>query len=200
MKHSRQGDPLDALWEKAVVMAFGRGETVFHRGDTVSGLWRVQKGTLRLFRVLEDGQELLLYRPKSGDIIAEASMFAEQYGCSLSAVSECELQFVNKPVVLGLLRQDHETAERFMALMGHHIMRLRTRLEVRNIRSARERVLKLFQIEANADGVLTLSGSLKDIAAEIGLSHEAFYRALAQLEAAELIERRPGQIVVRSSP
>jgi hypothetical protein len=36
-----------------------------------------------------------------------------------------------------------------------------------------------------------------ELASEIGLSHEALYRALAALEAAGAIDRLPGKIVLR---
>jgi CRP/FNR family transcriptional regulator, dissimilatory nitrate respiration regulator len=38
------------------------------------------------------------------------------------------------------------------------------------------------------------SGTLKDIAAELGLTHEAFYRTLADMSADGEIERRKGTI------
>ena len=67
-----------------------------------------------------------------------------------------------------------------MAILAHEIMNLRTRLEQRNIRSARDRVRHFLALNAGTDGrTVLLRGTLKDLAAELGLAHEAFYRALA---------------------
>ena len=86
-----------------------------------------------------------------------------------------------------------------MALLAREIMRLRTRLEQRNIRSARERVLHFLALDAGADGrTVRLRRTLKELAAELGLTHEAFYRALADLAADGEIERRKNKIVLRS--
>lgn len=41
---------------------------------------------------------------------------------------------------------------------------------------------------------VSLSGTLKDIAAELGLTHEALYRTLADMSADGEIERRKGTI------
>ena len=49
----------------------------------------------------------------------------------------------------------------------------------------------------NADRVgrtVSLSGTLKDIAAELGLTHEALYRTLADMSADGEIERRKATI------
>ena len=70
-------------------------------------------------------------------------------------------------------------------------MTLRTRLEQRNIRSARERVRHFLALNAGEDGrTVDLSGAtLKEVAAELGLSHEALYRTLSALERAGEITR-----------
>jgi CRP-like cAMP-binding protein len=52
-------------------------------------------------------------------------------------------------------------------------------------------------LNASADGrVVTLSGSLKDFSAEIGLTHEALYRTLAALERNGEIKRGKGKIIL----
>jgi len=78
-------------------------------------------------------------------------------------------------------------------------MNLRTRIEQRNIRSARERVRHYLALNVGADGrTVELAGTLKDLAAELGLSHEALYRALAALERAGAIKRGKGKIALAS--
>ena len=76
-------------------------------------------------------------------------------------------------------------------------MNLRTRIEQRNIRSARERVRHYLALNAGADGrTVALAGTLKDLAAELGLTHEALYRTLAALERSGAIKRGKGKIVL----
>jgi DNA-binding IclR family transcriptional regulator len=59
---------------------------------------------------------------------------------------------------------------------------LRSRLENRQIRSARERILQFLRLRCDPEGMWRREGSLKHLAEEIGLTHEALYRALAALE------------------
>jgi DNA-binding MarR family transcriptional regulator len=76
-------------------------------------------------------------------------------------------------------------------------MGLRTRLAQRNIRSARERVRHFLALNAGADGcTVELRGTVKDLAEEVGLTHEALYRTLAALERAGEIKRTQGKITL----
>src|ERR1017187_10310014 len=77
----------------------------------------------------------------------------------------------------------------------------RSRIEQRNIRSARERVRHFLKVNAGADGrTVDLQGTLKDLAAELGLTHEALYRNLAALERSGEIKRAKGKIPLAQVP
>ena len=86
-------------------------------------------------------------------------------------------------------------------MLARQVMALRTRLEQRNIQSARERVRHYLAVNADASGrTVAISGTLKDIAGELGLTHEAFYRTLSDMVAEGEIERRKGTIKLKKSP
>src|SRR5664280_172408 len=71
------------------------------------------------------------------------------------------------------------------------------RIYQRNIRSARERVRHFLSVNAGADGrTVDLQGTLKDLAAELGLTHEALYRTLAKLERSGEIKRAKRKITL----
>jgi CRP-like cAMP-binding protein len=78
------------------------------------------------------------------------------------------------------------------------VVALRTRLEQRNIQSARERIGHFLTLNLAADGqTVELSGTLKELAADLGLTHEALYRTLALMEDDHEISRAEGKIIVR---
>lgn len=65
----------------------------------------------------------------------------------------------------------------------------RQRYELKQIRSAPERLLQRLRLGCDETGVFRIEGSLKEMAAELGLTHEALYRALASLSRDGRIER-----------
>jgi CRP-like cAMP-binding protein len=78
-------------------------------------------------------------------------------------------------------------------------MNLRTRLERRNIRGARDRVRHFLAFNTGPDErTVVLHRTLKDLAAELGLTHEALYRALADLATDGEIKRFKNKIVLRN--
>ncbi|WP_395021370.1 helix-turn-helix domain-containing protein [Dongia sp.] len=83
--------------------------------------------------------------------------------------------------------------------MARQLHRARQRIELRNIRSAAERILHFLELEADRQGRVMVEGALQDFAAELGLTREAFYRALAALERKRRIRRDAGSIMIKNT-
>jgi CRP/FNR family transcriptional regulator, dissimilatory nitrate respiration regulator len=98
------------------------------------------------------------------------------------------------------LRTDAALAEALMARLARQLQELRARMELRNIRSARERVLQYLRLRAGVHGrSIAVEGQLQDIAAEIGMTREALYRTLAALEAEGCLMRTEIAILLKKS-
>ena len=188
-------------WFPAAVQAVGvkrkleAGQALFRQGTRTVGLYEVVSGHVRLARVDRAGREAILHLAAAGDTIAEASLFSPTYHCDAIATTAAVVRLYPKAVILAEFERNPKAARAFMAMLGHQVMRLRTRLEQRNIRSARDRVRHYLAVNAGADGrTVVLSGALKELAGEIGLTHEALYRTLSQMTADGEIERLRGRI------
>ena len=156
------------------------GEFLFRVDTKTVGLWEVMAGTIKLVRVEPSGREIVLYSASAGDIVAEASLFSPHHHCDAIATTDAVVRLYPKSAMLPEFQRDPKAAQAFMAMLARQIMSLRTRLEQRNIPSARERVRHYLALNVAANGqTVALSGTLKDLAAELGLTHEALYRTLA---------------------
>jgi CRP-like cAMP-binding protein len=176
------------------------GQTLFRTGARTAGLYEIVKGKVRLVRVDRSGREAVLQAAAPGDTLAEASLFSSTYHCDAIAATDAVVRLYPKAVLLNELERNPKVAQAFAAMLAHQVMALRTRLEQRNIYSARERVRHYLAVNADPSGrVVALSGTLKDVAAELGLTHEALYRTLAEMAADGEIERRKGTIRLKKS-
>src|SRR5206468_11042189 len=102
-----------------------------------------------------------------------------------------------KRELLAAFERTPKAMRAFSAALAHQVMDLRTRIEQRNIRSARERVRHFIKLNAVAGGrVVEVRGTLKELAAELGLTHEALYRTLAVLERSGEIRRNRVKITI----
>jgi CRP-like cAMP-binding protein len=64
------------------------------------------------------------------------------------------------------------------------------------MRSAKERVMLYLGLMADRSGKFEATVAFQDIAAELGLTREAFYRALAALQKDRRIKRREHSILI----
>jgi CRP-like cAMP-binding protein len=172
------------------------GEPLFRLGDKTLGLCEVIAGRVRLARVDHSGREIVLHVAGSGETLAEASLFSPQYHCDAIANTDAIVRVYPKREVLAAFEKNSKAAQAFAETLAHQVMSLRTRVEQR-IRSARERVRHFLMVNVGSDRrTVVLRGTLKDLAAEIGLTHEALYRTLAALERAGEIKRRGEKIML----
>lgn len=173
------------------------GELLFQQGDHAAAIYRVESGRLRLIRRTVDDHLVILHTARRGEFFAEASLFADTYHCDAVAATSSQ---VPKAEVIKVLRADPAFAEAFIARLAHQIQELRARMELRNIRSARERVLQYLRLHSGGyQRSVPVEGELQDIAAELGMSREAFYRALAALEAEGQLARKQSTIILKKS-
>ena len=177
-----------------------RNEVLFRQGDKVTAIYFVELGRLRLERRTFDGRPLILGTTPAGEFFVEGALFADSYRCDAVATEPSRVCVYPKPAVLHALRADPTSAMAFLAHVAHQVMELRQRLELMKVRSAKDRVMLYFELNAGPDGhSVNLRGQLQDIASELGLTREALYRTLASLERVGWIERTGTRIVLKKS-
>jgi len=166
------------------------GETLFFQGDRAFAVFAVRHGRIRLLRHLADGSTVALYVAHDGETFAEAALFSDVYHCDAIADVASEIDIHPKEALSQALDDDRLAAKTFMAHLARQVISLRARLEIRNIRLAEERVIHFLQLAVDDhDLSVTFLRPLKDIASDIGLTHEAFYRTLSKLERSGTITR-----------
>lgn len=187
-----------AIRQSSTLHKLEAGEALFRQGDKASAVFEVEQGRLRLIRHTISNRDVVLHTARSGELLAEAALFADRYHCDAVATVASRVCAYSKHKLLAAFRKDPALAEHFMASLANQVQALRTRLEQRNIRSARERVLHYLMLAAVEDRLtVPLDGTLIDLAAELGLTHEVFYRTLAALEKDGIITRTRSAITLR---
>jgi CRP-like cAMP-binding protein len=173
------------------------GQSLFKQGDPSSVLYEVVSGKVRFSQVNATGREFVLGFASAGDVIGAASLFCAIHLADAVAIERTVVRIYRNSAVLAELDRNPAAARAYMALLIRRIMDLRTRLERRCIPSARDRVRHYLANNAGAvDRTLVLQGTLKDLAAELDLTHEALYRTLSEMQARGEIARHNGRITI----
>lgn len=165
-------------------------EALFRQGTPAQHLYRVRKGRICLVRHTADGHRMTLHVATAGDLFAEGALFAEAYHCDAIADIASEVQFLDKAALRVQLQTDARLAMMLLERVTRQLHRARALAELRNIRSAEARALQHLRLSLPADeSQIRFEQPLAQIATELGLSHEAYYRCLAKLARDGLIER-----------
>jgi CRP-like cAMP-binding protein len=174
------------------------GEALFRQGEATAAIYVVRAGRVRLVRHLDDGSTVALHAALADETLAEAALFAEAYHCDAVAEIASEVAVIPKTELLAALEADPRACMALAEGLASQVRDLRARLELRNIRAATERILCWLRMRATgAPPTVRIDRPWTEIAAEIGLTHEAIYRALAALQRDGRIVRGPDLIVLR---
>ena len=168
---------LSALFRDASSRKLAPAEPLFHTGDPVAQMVLVAGGTALLLRATEAGAPLILQRAQPGQVLAEASAYSPTYHCDGQAgPAGAIILAMPRAQFLAGLASDSTLAESWAAHLARSVQAARFRSELRSLRRAGDR-LALWLAEGNT---LPPRGALQDLAAELGLTREALYRALAR--------------------
>ena len=166
-----------------------RQSTVFGRGDRPQAMFFVLSGEVRLIRRSKSGGEVVLQRTRRG-FLAEASLDQPTYHCDAVAAEPTQLLAVQRKAFTLALAVD-DFRDRWIAHLARELRKVRAHTERLSLKTARERIVHFIETEGEA-GMVDLHQSKKDWAAELGLTHEALYRTLAQME-------RSGELTLEQS-
>ena len=178
-----------AMGGNAALRALRRGEPLFRQDDPAAAVFAVEAGRVRLLRHTSEGSVVTVAVARAGETLAEAALFAERYHCDAVADLPSRVLAYAKPALLAALRADPDLAARFLAVLARQVQSLRARLELRSLRSARQRVLAYLTLEGTDDRPDATPRPVRDLATDLGLTPEALYRTLARLEAVGLVVR-----------
>lgn len=181
---------LQRLGEQARVEHFASDSLLFRRGDATRCVYGIVQGQARLRRYTVEGTALTVHRAFAGDFFAEAALFSDVYHCDGDVLAGTHMARFPKSALQDLMQKDPAFAAAFSHHLASQVQRLRSTLELRTIRSAEDRVMAALSLRLSEGQTrLELNGTWKDFAGEIGLTHEALYRALRRLQSSGRLTR-----------
>jgi CRP-like cAMP-binding protein len=170
---------------------FEKGDYLFHQGKKPEYMFFIVSGEAILSRTSNHGEPTILQRCKGG-FVSEASLLVDAYHCD--SIATHNGQAITLPIKsLRDSLADSKFSMKWVQLLSKEIMRLRTQSERLGLKDIRSKLIHLIETEGK-NGVLTLQSDFKSMAAEIGVTHEALYRAIATLEKEGLLEKHPDSL------
>jgi CRP-like cAMP-binding protein len=182
-------ESLERLFGRRPVRTLARGEPLFRQGQRASAVFLIVRGRLRMVRNLTSGDRITIHTGRTGELFAEGALFSDVYQCEAIAAEPTRVRACGKAEMLAAISESPSAMLTLLQQLTRLLHHARAMRELRNIRSADDRVLQHLCLLASKDGAVVFDRPLLEVAEDLGLTHEAYYRALASLAHVGAIKR-----------
>lgn len=181
-----------SLRESAEWQECDKSTALFSIGESPKFIYFIVHGEARLRRYSPKGMEMVMQRARNS-FLAEASLESAAYHCD-GVVTEpvLALAFPVSDFRIALADCPNFRAKWISHLL-REVRRARGQVERQGLRNAGDRILHYIETECPS-GQLRLSQTKKAWASDLGLTHEALYRALGNLSRQGIL-RVEGQLI-----
>jgi CRP-like cAMP-binding protein len=188
----------------AVPRRYQPGEMIFSEGDSCEGLYVVESGLVKIFKISPSGREQVLTLEGPGGSVAELPVFdGGNYPASASAEQASELLFIRKKDFRSLCLEHREVALKVLRVVSARLRRLVAIVEELSFTTVHHRLASYLLRQAGSQGKRTARGveftftiSNQELASHIGTVRELVSRNLSRLQAAGLIKLDGRTVVI----
>ena len=167
---------INTLFDNAPVRSLAANDLLFRSGSEISSVFLIEDGCIALERHLDNGAVTSLQRARSGELLAEASVYSNTYHCDARAIEHTRYRSLSVKAFREALFGDAMLAEVWAKHLARTVQATRFLSELRGMRTVAER-LDAWLAEY---GALPDKGQWKSLAAELAVSPEALYRELSR--------------------
>jgi len=179
-------EDLEALAAHCVGRRLVRDELLFAEGDPCEGLYIVQAGAVKLFKMADTGREQILVIERAGSTLGELVLFdGGTYPASAAAIKDSSLLFLPKREFLELCRGNSEVAFTVIRTLAWRFRYLTSLVEELSLKEVSHRLARFLRDRALTSGVRTrcsvespLEETNQGIGAEIGTVRDVVSRNL----------------------
>lgn len=162
------------------------GQTLFIQGESAKNMFVVLEGWIKLTRITQAGDEVVVAVYSSGESFGEAAALqGGLYPVSAEAVSDCRLVKVKAKTILTALRTKPELAVAMLSCTFRHLHELVMQIEDIKARSASKRLavflIALLPTDTKKGCSFPLPYEKALIAARLGMKPESLSRAFVKL-------------------
>jgi CRP-like cAMP-binding protein len=196
LPHAGSSALRDSIEMMGTPMSFPRNAEIYGESEPADYLYKVISGTVRTYKVLNDGRRQIgaFYLP--GDIFGLET--SEEHTFSAEAITDSKVLVIKRSAVVGLAARDNDLARQLWTLTGRELQRAQDHILLL-IKTAQERVASFLLEMASrmsAGNMVELPMSRQDIADYLGLTIETVSRTLTNLENAAAIELSSSRRIV----
>ncbi|RZJ64633.1 MAG: cyclic nucleotide-binding domain-containing protein, partial [Flavobacterium sp.] len=175
---------------------FKKNQTLYFEGDHTQGVYFLDEGSIKTFKLNSDGRELItnLYQPKTfiglGYLLLNSPL-----ADTAEALENCSVYFTPKKVMLELLDEYPTLNQHFIKILSINLKQKEDQLLEIAYESVTKRLSKvLIRLNKNASPIDYIAITRDDLAGLTGIATETVSRILSDFKHQNLIEKNGGLI------
>jgi CRP-like cAMP-binding protein len=197
-------EELRRLAGHCVVRFLNKEEVLFTEGDPCEGMYVVQSGAIKLFKMADTGREQVLVIERAGSTVGELPVFdGGNLPASAAALEDSSLLFLPKREFLELCRRNSEVAFAVIRSLAWRFRYMASLVEELSLKEVSHRLARFLRDRALTAGTRTRRGiefpleeSNQQIAAEIGTVRDLVSRNLRRLVDRKIIKMERRRVIV----
>lgn len=177
----------EALFKQGKYIELKKGEVLHNPHDTCRAIGKVERGRLRLSRVLSSGKEIILKEFYPGEMFAELLVFTQdKYPGWLIASESSLLVEVEFSHLLKYL-ENKKALISYISSISRKITHLTNTIEIMSLKTVKQKIA--FFLLSQGDAGVKLHLNVSHLAVCLGCSREAVSRTLSEMESERMISR-----------
>jgi CRP-like cAMP-binding protein len=197
-------DELSALASHCVVRQLAKDELLCAEGDPSEGLFVVQSGAIKVFKMAETGREQVLVIERAGSTVGELPVLdGGNFPASAAALEDSTLLFIPKREFLELCRRNSEVAFAIIRTLAWRFRYMASLVEELSLKEVSHRLARFLRDRALSLGARTKRGiefpleeTNQQIAAEIGTVRDLVSRNLRRFVDRGIIKMERRKVIV----
>lgn len=186
---------------------YKRRQVLYYEESPAVGIYLVQTGRVKLYKVSPEGKQHILKLAERGDVVALESILAsDSYTTTAEMIEEGTVWFLDRETALDLIAREPQMALEIMGTLSQELIKdAEERLDLAQS-SVRERLARLLTTLSQHHGIsekrgirINVSLSREEMAEMIGTASETTMRLLKEFREDQVVEVRGRQIIVLDS-
>src|SRR3990172_6634184 len=197
-------DELKSLASHCIIRRLRKDEMLFAEGDACEGLYVVQAGAVKLFKMADTGREQVLVIERAGSTVGELPLFdGGTFPASAAALEDSTLLYLPKRAFLDLCRGNSEVAFAVIRTLAWRFRYMTSLVEELSLKEVSHRLARFLRDRALRLGVRTRRGiefpleeTNQEIAAAIGTVRDLVSRNLRRFVDRGIIRLERRKVIV----
>lgn len=197
-------DDLDTLSQHKTCIRYKKGQTLFYEGTRPMGIFCINSGKVKVYKISSEGKEQILKLAKPGDFLGYRALISEEfYNSSATVIEEGAMCYIPKSDFLEILHKNPAFFRKMAKRVAHELGLMEQKLVTIAQKSVRERLAatlimlkETYGMEGEESDLIDIALSREDLANIIGTATETVIRLLSDFKSQKLISLQGKKIKV----